>query len=203
MRLFTLLFLFPFTVFAQSDWEEQRSEAGITIYTRDLEDFAFKEFKALTTLDCQPEEIMNLVRDFKNAEQWNYKTVNTEVLKKVSAAEYFVYYEIEMPWPLDNRDLVMHLRFTQNKFTKEARIILQSIHDYIPEKEGLVRIKDGQGFYKLNPTADGKTEVIYQFLTDPGGIPAWIFNLFITDSPFVTLQNMREEVQKGNYDAEP
>ena len=203
MRLFTLLFLLPLAVCAQSDWEEQRNEAGITIFTRDLEDFAFKEFKAVAILDCQPEEILNLVRDFENAPQWNYKTIRAEVLKKVSPAEYFIYYEIEMPWPLDNRDLIAHLRLTQNKFTKEARIIVESIHDYLPEKEGLVRIKDGQGSYKLNPTPNGKTEVIYRFFSDPSGIPPWIVNLFITDSPFVTLNKMRTEVKKAAYAAKP
>ena len=207
-KVYLPLFLLAFCFFgqvlhAQQGWKKDKVGDGIEIYTRAVPDTDFLEFKGVTVMDCNPETIFNLVRDFPHIKNWGYKIARAEVLEKVSAHEYFVYHEIDMPWPLDNRDMITHFRFTQNKRTGEARIIMQSIGDYIPLKDGIVRVTEAQGSYKLNPTKNAETEVIYQYYAEPEGLPAWIVNLFITDSPFVTLQNMREEIKKTKYAVQP
>jgi uncharacterized membrane protein len=201
--LFFIAFLCSFSTIAQTDWKLKKSEAGIDIYVRNVPGTDLLEFKGVTILDCDTETVFNVFRDFSNWPSWSYKLATVDVLKKESPVEFFVYYEVEMPWPMENRDMINHLRMTKNKLTGEGRIILESIADYVPEKEDKVRLKDGKGFYQLNPTEDGKTEVIYQYFTNPEGVPAWVVNLFITDSPFATLQGMREEVKKEKYVATP
>ena len=206
MRLYTLFFiafLCSFSTIAQTDWKLKKSEAGIDIYVRNAPGTDLLEFKGITILDCDTETVFNVFRDFSSWPNWSYKLATVDVLKKESPVEFFVYYEVEMPWPMENRDMINHLRMTKNKLTGEGRIILESIADYVPEKEDKIRLKDGRGFYQLNPTDDGKTEIIYQYFTNPEGVPAWVVNLFITDSPFATLQGMREEVKKEKYIAAP
>lgn len=201
--LFFMAFLCSFSTMAQTDWKLKKSEAGIDIYTRTSPGTDLLEFKGVTILDCDTETVFNVFRDFDSWTDWSYKLATVDVLKKESPVEFFVYYEVEMPWPMENRDMINHLRMTKNKLTGEGRIIMESIADYIPEKEEIVRLKDGQGFYQLNPTEDGRTEIIYQYFTNPEGVPSWVVNLFITDSPFKTLQGMQQEVKKAKYVAAP
>ena len=206
MRLYTLFiiaFLCSHSTFAQTDWKLKKSEDGIDVYVRNVPDTDLLEFKGVTILDCNTETVFNVFRDFNSWPSWSYKLATVDVLKKESSVEFFVYYEVEMPWPMENRDMINHLRMTKNKLTGEGRIIMESIADYIPEKEDKIRLKDGKGFYQLNPTEDGKTEITYQYFTNPEGVPAWVVNLFITDSPFATLKGMREEVKKVKYVAAP
>lgn len=201
--LFFIVFLCSFSTIAQTDWKLKKSEDGIDVYVRNAPGTDLLEFKGVTILDCDTETVFNVFRDFGSWTDWSYKLATVDLLKKESPVEFFVYYEVEMPWPMENRDMINHLRMTKNKLTGEGRIIIESIADYIPEKEDKVRLKDGQGFYQLNPTEDGKTEIIYQYFTNPEGVPAWVVNLFITDSPFSTLQGMQKEVKKAKYTAVP
>ncbi|MGK0363339.1 MAG: hypothetical protein ACI85O_000384 [Saprospiraceae bacterium] len=201
--LFLIAFLCSFSTLAQTDWKLKKSEDGIEVYVRNTPGTDLSEFKGITILDCDTETVFNVFRDFGNWTNWSYKLAKIDVLKKESPVEFFVYCEVEMPWPMDNRDMITHIRMTKNKLTGEGRVILESIADYVPENEGKVRLKDGQGFYQLNPTEDGKTEIIYQYSTNPEGIPTWVVNLFITDSPFATLKGMREEVKKAKYVVAP
>lgn len=201
--LFFIAFLCSFSTFAQTEWKLKKSEAGIDVYVRTAPGTNLLEFKGVTILECNTETVFNVFRDFNSWTDWSYKLAKVDVLKQESPVEFFVYYEVDMPWPMDNRDMINHIRMTKNKLTGEGRIILESIADYIPEDEEKVRLKDGRGFYQLNPTEDGKTEITYQYFTDPEGVPTWVVNLFITDSPFATLKGMREEVKKAKYVAVP
>jgi len=201
--LFFISFLCSFSIIAQTDWKLKKSADGIDIYVRTAPGTDLLEFKGVTVFDCETETVFNVFRDFPNWTNWSYKLAEVNVLKQESPVEYFVYYEVEMPWPMDNRDMINHIRMTKNKLTGEGRIILESIADYLPEKEEKVRLKDGRGFYQLSPTEDGKTEITYQYFTNPEGVPTWVVNLFITDSPFSTLKGMREQIKKAKYVAKP
>lgn len=206
MRFYSCLVIILLTIFslsAQSDWELKKSESNIEVYVREVADTDFLEFKGVTTFDCTTETVFNLLRDFPNWKNWGYKIAKIEVLKTESPVEFFVYNEVDMPWPMNNRDMVNHIRMTKNKLTGEARVIMQSTADFIPEKPEIIRLQDGQGFYQLDPTPDGKTKITYQYFTNPQGVPAWVVNLFITDSPFATLIKMREEVKKAKYITAP
>jgi hypothetical protein len=72
------------------------------------------------------------------------------------------------------------------------------MHDYIPEKKGVVRLPEGRGLWVFTPLENGKTEVYHRFGGDPGGnIPAWIVNMFLVDGPHKTILGLQEKVEKN------
>lgn len=195
----SFLLLVSFICQAQGDWKLDKSSDGIDVYTRTKEKTAFKEFKGVTTLYCSVSTFVSIVLDFENALDWTYNILEIKRLKTISPHEHFLYYVIDMPWPLDDRDLVNHLIVTQDKETGVTLILFDCIGDYLPEKKGLVRMEDSKGFYRLTPQADGKLFVEYQYLADPEGIPAWIVNFFITDAPMDTLKKMQKKIEEEKY----
>ncbi|MFQ5787419.1 MAG: START domain-containing protein, partial [Thermodesulfobacteriota bacterium] len=62
------------------------------------------------------------------------------------------------------------------------------------------RIKKSTGSYKLKPLTDSTIEVTWQHHTEPGGgIPKWLVNSLLVDTPFKTLKNLRKIVQEDKY----
>jgi hypothetical protein len=114
------------------------------------------------------------------------------ILKVLSDTAWIEYMTTAVPWPLDDRDVVLEfavIRKTDDYF--EANLI--SVPQAIPEKENYVRIEVSEGNWIFRKEDDHRVRVIHQFLSDPGGgIPRWIVNLFIVSGPFKTLLNLKE-----------
>jgi hypothetical protein len=54
------------------------------------------------------------------------------------------------------------------------------------------------GYWQLTELENGDIRVVLEQLSDPGGgIPAWLINMFIVQSPYKTLYNLREIVQQN------
>jgi hypothetical protein len=72
--------------------------------------------------------------------------------------------------------------------------------DYVPKKEGVVRVPHADGKWTIMPAASSQLHVEYMLHIDPGGaIPAWLINLFATKGPFESFRNMREHIRKPAY----
>jgi hypothetical protein len=112
-----------------------------------------------------------------------------------------IYYsEIVTPWPFSNRDMVLHFKITQDPNTKIITVILTSMSDYIPEKEGIIRITKSNSILKVTPTNASNLSIDFFIELDPGGsVPAWLINLFATQGPWETFHELRNLTTSGNY----
>lgn len=113
------------------------------------------------------------------------------------------YFRIKAPWPVSDRDAIFEATTTFSKNGKKAKVYLNPLPDYLEEKENLVRIKKGYGFWEVEELPDKSIQVVYQSLGDPGGaIPAWLANSAAVSNPFETLQNLQREINesKNIYD---
>ena len=51
--------------------------------------------------------------------------------------------------------------------------------------------------WTVTPEAEGRTRVVFEMHLEPGGgIPAWLANSRVVDSPFETLKNLRGIIAK-------
>ena len=102
-----------------------------------------------------------------------------------------------MPWPVDNRDVVTWQ--VLRKIEKGYIIEVSSLPDKMKERDDYVRLRVSEGFWLFENKNDGQVKVTYQFQAEPDGLPAWVVNIFIVDSPYNTLRNMREMVKREPY----
>ena len=102
-----------------------------------------------------------------------------------------------MPWPLDNRDAVMHTRITRDSLNRFLRINSVAVPNYIPAKDGKVRIRSSDINWYVTRPSSNTIHVVYTFETDPGGnVPAWLVNSFADKGPFETFKKLGEILQK-------
>ena len=185
---------------AQTNWEFQSDKDGIKSYTREVPNSRIKAVKLETTFQSPLNQVVGVLLDIKNSVEWAYKTKSVIVLKQVSTTEVYYYSEINMPWPIANRDFVGHLLASQNPDTKVVSIGGPVEPGYVPVKKGLVRIEKSVGQWVLTPINDHETKIEYSLQVDPGGsTPAWLVNLFAAEGPRHSLKNLRLQVNKPNY----
>ncbi len=185
--------------FAQT-WNLKVDKEGIKIYTRSFADSKVLEFKGEITVKANLGSILTLIDSIPEYPVWMFKCSYSERLKKVNASSGYSYYVVKAPWPVSDRDACTFYKVTQDTSTKIVTVKITGIKDYIPEKEGKVRVLSLQASWQLIPVSKGVTKVIYQAHCDIGGIvPAVIINAYITDSPYYNLLHMRTIVEAPKY----
>jgi hypothetical protein len=184
---------------ANAQWELAKDKDGIKIFLRTIPGSKIKEFKGVTNINSSLDSILAVLNDTEACPKWIHNCKDALTLSETSFYEGYIYQVIDFPFPVTDRDLILHSVMTQSADTKEVTIKLTAVPDNISETKN-VRIKKSDGFYLLKPLPDGSIEVTWQHHTEPGGgIPKWLVNSLLVDTPFKTLNNLREIVKEEKY----
>ena len=126
-----------------------------------------------------------------------YNNKETSLLKRISIHEFYYYTEAYLPWPMDNRDAVMHTKITKDSLNRFLKINSIAVPKYIPEKDGKVRISYSDiNWHVTRPNANS-LHIVYIFETDPGGnVPTWLVNSFADKGPFESFKKLGELLKR-------
>lgn len=184
---------------ANAEWELAKDKDGIKVFLKTVPGSKIKEFKGMTNIKSSLDSILAVLNDTEACPKWIHNCKDAFKLSEISFNEGYVYQVINFPFPVKDRDLILHSVMTQDVDTNQVTIKLTAVPDYIPETRN-VRIKKSDGLYLLKPLPDRSIEVTWQHHTEPeGGIPKWIVNSLLVDTPFKTLNNLREIVKEEKY----
>jgi hypothetical protein len=134
MRLFFCFFI-SLSCFCQSglDWQLKKYESGIAIYSRKTINSNFRELKSVAYVKTSLSSIVALIDDWDTYTQWVYKCGESKTLKKISNTELIHYQTVVAPWPVENRDFVVNVKFAQDEKTKTVTIKSTCWANYIPK----------------------------------------------------------------------
>ncbi len=197
MKIFLLSlvsFITATTVSAKNgDWELEKNETGIKVYTRTIEGEDIREFKATVLLDAPVKKVADIILDINNYASWYPQISEAKIIKKIHSNEYYVYNVIDLPWPTSDRDGVSKMNIT---ITEAATTIkIEAINGIKPKNPDYVRITKSYGYWKLTKQGT-KTSLHFQYFANPGGsLPDWVINMYIVDNPFETLQILRTKLK--------
>jgi ribosome-associated toxin RatA of RatAB toxin-antitoxin module len=179
-------------------WVLEKDKNDIKIWTLKSADSGIKTFKAVVIYDASVEQLAAVLNDVEAYPEWMSEIEKSEILREVSEYEHYYYLLVDAPWPLSNRDNIVH--FKLEKEAGEVKISVEGHADYIPEKQGIVRVLHSRGVWTIMPQENGKSKLVFEYTADPGGsIPAWAINMFIVEGPFKTLSNLKEFVKREKY----
>ncbi len=179
-------------------WVLKKDKDGIRVYTARNENSAFHSVKAECTVDATIPQIVALLCDVDHHKDWVYGIRSARLLQKPDPSAFIYYSEVNVPWPCSNRDFIA----TTKMYQPSPGILYIDSHvepDLLPEEAGIVRVRRSTAHWSL--TAQGsKVMVEYIVDFDPGGnVPAWAVNLFVTDGPYKTFANLKQEAAKSTY----
>lgn len=186
----------------QSSQNVALQKHGITVWEMPVKNSNHLGFKAQATVDASVAKVYATIRDVEEARKWIPSTKSVSMIdENVKSGKALLYYVIDMPFPLTDRDMVI-----KSNITKDAKgnVIIDNVATQDkrkPEKAGLIRITKYHGTWTLENMGKNKTRVTLTGHADPrGGIPSWVANMFVTKQPYEMLRNMRKQVQKPRYD---
>ena len=166
-----------------------KDKGEIKIYTRDKKGSDFKSFKGIVLIETSMVEIIKVLRDADNYAKWYGFTKTSKLLEQYKDEQYN-YVETMFPWPYKNRDMVYKMSIDASN-PDTTKIHLLGVPDYIPEKDGIVRMQKAEGYILLRPLGK-QIEITYVFHSEPGdNVPAWLANNSIAELPFKTLSGLR------------
>ena len=199
LPVFLLLFN-PTPSFGQDSWDLKKDKNGIQVSTKKVEGSNYKAFKGETELEVPAAAVVAIIIDFPSYPKWSYMTKHAEILEKKNDKEIIGYVQSDAPWPVTDRDGVYQLNFSQHPTTKTIKITAVAQPDYIPAKDGYIRVPSTKGFWEITPLGPNKCKVLYQNHSEPGGsIPSWLANSSVINIPFNTLTEMKKFVVAPKY----
>ncbi|MEP7279037.1 MAG: START domain-containing protein, partial [Bacteroidota bacterium] len=184
----------------QSDWTLKQDKEGIKIYTKNMDASPLKAVKTVCTINASLASLTAVLIDIKGGIDWVYSTKKIVLLKQLSPMELLYYSEIEVPWPVSNRDFIVLLQVSQDQKTRVVTVGGLNKAGFLPEYKNIVRIQHSYSKWLITPLQNGQLKIEYVLEVDPGGnVPAWLINLFATKGPFETFKKLREQVKKPAY----
>lgn len=185
---------------AENPWKLSRQKDGIVVYVRDTPNSKLKSFKGVVTIPVRLTALVAALQDTKAFPRLFHNCKNARSLKKVGKNESYNYVVTNMPWPVKDRDSIVHSVLKQDKKTKRIRISINSKPKMLAVNKKMVRIQQMSGSWEFIPLKSGNVKVTYELSIMPGGkLPIWLVNVLAVDFPFYTLKNIRELVKTPVY----
>lgn len=197
--LFTMFFLlFPVAlVSAQTDCVLKKDKEGIRVYACHKESEKFKSIRAEVILPAMtPSDLVEFLLDISSYTSWQYNMTEAKVLKKISAHEIIYRTVVDAPWPVSSRELIVHLKATQEGGDNWSIKVHSTQYDY-PVDDDLVRVPYSDASWRISASKDGNVKVLYTLSVDPGGsIPVWLVNMAIAEGPYKSFTSLKAGIAR-------
>ncbi|MEI6411495.1 MAG: START domain-containing protein [Bacteroidota bacterium] len=196
---FLILFL-SLKINAQDNdgWVFKNEKEGVKVYYKSTSDI--QEVKLISSIQSTMSGLIQLFSEVENYPKWGYKIIESRLLKKVSDTESYYYSKIDFPWPMNDRDIIMHSITVQDPVTRCITAVSVAVPDYIPVNKDVIRIRTANTKWTIYPGAGGWLYTEYYIHSDPGGtIPEWLVNLAIDMGPRETIKGIRNALKQNRY----
>lgn len=203
--LFFILSSFCWQIFAESgDWIYVTKKDDITVYTKDSKNSDIRALKALGTVDAPIEKVITILRDVKSAKTWVPNLIERKYVKEMSDTELIVYEVSDVPWPITDRDMILHHKISLSKDQTSIILYFKSVDmDEIPPNDDYVRAQFHFGKITFIPEGE-KTHIEMIMLVDPmGSIPKWAVNIMQVSLPHNLISSLNKHATKVSIPTRP
>lgn len=193
LRILILLSVLPLICVAQGNWEQKKNENGISVYTRKLNNEIYKEIKVLCQFNASAAQLIKILQNVNHHKDWVYNTKTSYLISRKNKDTLYYYSETALPWPINNRDLVIQLTFAEDVANKVLKIQALSMPKMLPDKPNVVRVPYSLGLWNVITLPNNQLKIEYTFSVNPGGtLPAWLVNFTATAGPYSTFKKLKE-----------
>jgi rhodanese-related sulfurtransferase len=194
-----LFFILPLTGRAGAQWEKISEEEGISSFRREIDGSPIVAFRGEAMIDEGMPKIVGVLENVERAREWMADLAESYNIEKRSETDRFEYNRTRTPWPLQDRDFVIHT-LTSFERKPEPVLTIRMVSEENPKKkviQGVVRGELIDSRFILKSLGPKKTLFICEIQADPkGSIPKWVVNLFQKSWPLTTIQGLRKQILK-------
>jgi len=181
-----------------SGWEYKGEQEGIKIYHQKTP--GLLHIKLSTSVKAPLAGIVSLFSDVDHYSSWGYKISYSKLLNRVSPTELWYYAKYDFPWPLDDRDIILHSKMEQDPITRQIIIKNTPYPTYLPENQGIVRIKNSYTQWNFVPGEGGWVYVEQYLSTDSAAdMPDWLIKMTADTGPRETAKAVKKILLLEKY----
>lgn len=181
-----------------SGWTLKSEKDGLKVYYRATSDV--HEVKITMAVQATLSGMIQLLYEVPSYKRWIYKVSEARLLRRVGDSEVYYYVRLDFPWPMADRDAVMHTKLTQDPVTRAITTTSDAVPDFLPVTPDVVRMRDNHTKWIITPGENGWLWVEYYLHSDPGGsIPDWAVNMGIDMGPRETMNRFRGILKDPRY----
>ncbi len=186
-----------YSAFGQYTWKLSKEKDGIRVYQSGVEHSNYKSIKVECILEGNYDKLMAVLNNVSLHKDWVYNNKTSHIISRVSPYEFYYYTETFLPWPMSNRDAIVHLKMNKDSLNRFLKITALGVPDYLPEKSGKVRVtKSNISWYVTMPTTH-TINILYIFEAEPGGsLPAWVVNMFADKGPYESFKKLSDILKR-------
>lgn len=189
--------LFSFSM-SEFDWKLKKEKKGIKVFTKNVSDTHIKEFKAEMTVKTTIHEVRNIILDGNHLHTWIHKVTQSKTVKSISNDKRIVWFAMDLPWPVKNRDQVSELTVIPISDKVIKIQILPDATNAFPEKEAYMRVHEFKGYWLLEQEND-MVKITQNMYVNPGGnLPSWFINSIIDKAPYQSFLNLKNKLSSVN-----
>jgi hypothetical protein len=166
---------------------------NILVYTCKAHGKRFKSLKATFTIsNTTIDELVAFLKRVEDFPKWQYNMRSAKTLRQVSDSVAIVRSELDTPWPVENRELIVQYSFEKHPQDKMLKVTTKTIvYDY-PFSDEFVRVPYSLAEWSVT-TVGNALQVSYKMEIDPGGsLPAWLVNMAMAEGPHQTFTNLKK-----------
>lgn len=199
----TLLLLILVTLHGPSSeagsWEETGEDSGIKLFKKELPGSSVVAFRGETVIEEGMPRIVGVLENVERGKEWMADIAESFNIEKHTDTDRWEYNRTKTPWPLQDRDFVIH---TQSRFIKspEPSLIIEMTSGENPKKPAVSGVVRGQlidSRFILKYLGPKRTYLICEIQADPKGvIPKWVVNLFQSHWPVDTIKALKKQLKK-------
>ena len=191
-----LLLIVNAGLLAQTKWQEEIKKNGITVKTQILEESKTKAFQAQMMIEAKLEETAKAIESlYTSCKGWMQRCKKRRLIKKFSDQKKYYYSHFSLPWPFQDRDLM--LSFLKNSDPKQVNIAITAKPVFLKKKKSIVRVTKVNGSWVLTETKKGRIRLLYTMHIEPrGNVPAWAFNRIVAKQAYVVFSNLRKSLRR-------
>jgi hypothetical protein len=180
-------------------WTLRKETDQIRVYTIDQPGSSFKAFKAVGLLDAPIENLMAVMINPGSCVEWVHNCTESYAFGKGDFHDRYAYSVNDMPWPVTDRDYVLHIRTRGDRSSGEVVMNLNATPDQRAENGSRVRVDRSDTLYRFTPEGD-KTRMVWVQHTDPNGsLPGWLVNSLLVDIPVRSMEELERVANLEKY----
>lgn len=151
----------------EAQWALVKESAQVKLYTRSVEGSDYIAVKAVARINAPFLAVTQVMGDGEACSQWRKLCKSSQVFNKQADTERYIYMVLDMPWPLADRDMVIHSQATTNLDNKTLIVDLQPASQSYPMQD-YIRAESA-GSYQITALSDELMEFSWIMHTHLGG----------------------------------
>lgn len=189
-HLFLCLLSVTFSLYG---WQKLKPKNGIEVYINDKAGSEIKQFKAGANFNINIHQFIPIIQSmYESCQPWMKQCLERKAIHQFSINHKIYYTYFSLPFPFENRDMILEYKLTENKKENSVYISLSGRPDFIPHRKEVTRVQVINGFWKIIQISDNQIYALYQMHMEPGGsIPAWMMNNFIEEKAFEMFEILK------------